>query len=384
MNKLGLLIAISVLALRAGAEEWKIVQTRGSVFVWDGQRTLRPARGELLPPARVLRLGLGAGLRLEGSAGSTLSALGPAQLRLETNARDLFLQYGDYRVKLAENSDLSVQWSRGHAEAPTEFYVELGTTPLVRVHAVNGPGVTTSRGRLSAGHSESDVGSVLRRSAVEPEEIERLRQRHESFRLARLEEENALVEKTTWDFRSAFEIRGMVGLSRLEPRRGSTFEQDTIVSGASARYLRNFFLSLPKRPERAHGLRAPRLRVGVEIANISGALRPKAGFELAPALIDANLLLGYGGLGLFGDLLVGGGYAKVGSYRPPALRWGLEAGYRWDIKNVLQTETETGLLFSFFWSPNPMTLSGNPVRDVSPATFTWHVLALRVGLSFLF
>lgn len=377
------LIAIGAFPLLAQAGQWKVAQTRGNVFYWDGRRALRPARGEALPVGSLARVGANGGLRLESDDGSFLSVLGPAQLGLDSDAHKIKLDYGDYRALISEDTDLTLAWGQdGHAEAGAEFYAELGLSGLVRLHAVSGRGVSTSKGRLAAGNSEFQVGERLQRSTNESDEIERLRQRHESFRLA-LNESEAVPVATPWTFGSAIELQTLVGFSRLEPRHASTFQQETITSGLSARYVKNFFISLPKRPQRPHGLKAPRFRLGLELASLGASLRPKSGYETAPLRLLVNGVFGYGGYGLFGNLLLGSGYSKILDYKMSPLFLALEGGYRWDIKDLVATETETGLLLSFLWSPTPVQVSGTATAGVSPANFTWHVIALRLGLSFL-
>jgi hypothetical protein len=379
--------SIAIAALVAGspvsAESWKVTQTRGSVFLWDGMRNQRPARGEKLEQARRLRVGADAGVRLEGELGSVLSVLGPAEIRVEDGGKQAFLEYGDYRIWIANRSDLSVEWGSGRAKAPADFYADIGAADLVRVHSLGGR-VETTRGPLVAGTTESNVSATLRRASSENEEIERLKLRHEGLRLARPDLELSSLEKQGWDFRNTVELSSYLGVSRLTPRRGSTYVQDTFATGTSARYVRNFFLALPNRLNRAHGVKAPRLRVGLQAMNLAGSVFPAPGFQAGPQRIGVAGVVGLGGLGLYADFCAGGGYAKAVDYSLSPLFWSLEGGYRFDLKGFADLQSEVGIVLAFFWSPTKMTPIDGPFAGVNPQNFTWHVLGARAGLSFYF
>ena len=372
------LLGVSSLAF---SQDLEIFQIREPVNVISNNRVFAHARAKLILTPSTMTIGRGGGLVLMGHGDFHLSIVGPAQVRLSSdpskkNRAQLTIDYGQVSMTGTEWPEWITFVHAGgqninvtsHSER-LEFYLDVDAGGhLMRLRNV-GTSIRVGKRVVHKGmtyaQSQEDRDELTPNF---PEEIAWIQEIHQNNLGARTPEAEA---------ESPLRRRIESGLEYTYPLP----EQGSMV-GVFLEYGTQYYLKLPKKPERQHFLYSPSLRIGL-----------RTSLNLAPAaittddspktrLIRIGPTVGLGWLGMYFDALFAYEYAVRPDHWKPRANASITgfAGYRFDFSDF--NKDEIGLRVGLGLGLLPIV--NNPSVNPVSATKNLRRLSFDTGLSVRF
>ena len=363
------------------SHEVEIFQIREPVNIISNNKVFPHARAKLIPTPSTITIGRSGGLVLLGHGNFRLSIVGPAQVRFlpdPSSEKQVYLtvDYGQISMKGSDWPDWITFIHAGgqNIDATTlseslEFYLDVDAGGhLMRLRNL---GTSMRVGRrlvhngMTYAQSREDTTELMSNFPEEISWIQEIHQNNLGARTPEAEVESPIRRRIESGLEYTYPLPGQ------EPMVGFFFEYGT-----------QFYLKLPKRPERQHFLYSPSLRVGL-----------RTGMNLAPAAITSEdtpqtrlmrlgPTIGLGWLGMYFDAL----FAYELAVRPDLWkpRWNASitgfAGYRFDFSEFNKDEIGLRVGMGFGLLPIANNPSVNPVK----ATQNLRRLSFDAGLSVRF